>query len=469
MKNITKLIIIFILFVCSININAQNIIHYNLYPQNNYLYNPATTGENPWLTAFVNSHLQWVGFEGAPRVNTFGIHSPITKKMGIGLNILNSKHSIFNYLNAKLSYSYKLNFAKDNFLRFGISAGVINNSVAFSNAVNYDLSDTKQINSDYNLTGFAASAGLFYKFKNLEIHASLPQLYELDETSLYVISSVGYDLLAQKPVWDLKPSVMIKASETGTAQFDINLTAMWNKTFWANLAYRTNKSFIVGFGINYKNIGLGYAFELNPAPMNKMANGTHEIQLIVNFGKNFFKNRILKEDIIIAKKDTTKIKVTEIENNNKVVKSDTTKSNGNSNKTNIVKTTAKDSIQKQKKIERERVIKSTAILGNLEFETGTSKLTPKSYATLDGLIKTLKENSSAKIEIAGHSDNIGSKEINKRISKNRAKICTDYIISKGIPANRVKAIGYGKSKSLVSNNSRTNRAKNRRVEFKIID
>ncbi len=497
-----KLIIISLLLVFSIKTEAQNYTHYNLYSQNNYLYNPASTGENPWLTAFLNTHLQWVGFDGAPRVNTFGIHSPVNKNMGLGLNVSQSSYSIINNLDAKLSYSYRLKFAKDNFLSFGISAGVINNSVAFSDAANYDASDNNQVDSDFKKTGFAAGAGILYNFKNMELQVSLPQLYQLENTNLYTVASVAFDFLPEDPTWDFKPSVMMKVHENSPAQFDINMTGMWNKTVWANLALRTNNSFVVGAGLNYKNIGLGYALEINSSPMNKMANGTHEIQLMVHFGKNFVKTKILNEAVEVQTSKKTMIigtvkdkdgnpvenaNVVVFDDNKQVVQTKTDK-DGKFNfelepsKKYKVVTTADDCMKEESRLKVKRKSKSVELdinikrikagdlikLGNIEFETGTSNLTPDSYNTLDSLVKIMKNNPSVKIEISGHTDDVGSEATNKSVSEKRAKTCSDYIISKGILADRIKTIGYGETKPLVPNDSKENKAKNRRVEFKII-
>ena len=73
------------------------------------------------------------------------------------------------------------------------------------------------------------------------------------------------------------------------------------------------------------------------------------------------------------------------------------------------------------------------------------------------------------IEISGHTDNVGDDQSNLTLSNNRAKSVTDYLISKGIAANRLKAIGYGKNKPLTSNSSVEGRSKNRRIDLKILN
>lgn len=67
------------------------------------------------------------------------------------------------------------------------------------------------------------------------------------------------------------------------------------------------------------------------------------------------------------------------------------------------------------------------------------------------------------------TDSDGSNSHNLTLSENRAKVCLEYVISKGIDQSRLKSVGYGENKPLVPNNSKANKAKNRRTEFKILN
>ncbi len=71
------------------------------------------------------------------------------------------------------------------------------------------------------------------------------------------------------------------------------------------------------------------------------------------------------------------------------------------------------------------------------------------------------------ITISGHTDNVGNKSYNLKLSENRAKSVANYLISKGIDASRIKSLGMGNSKPIQSNESEDGRKANRRVEFYI--
>ena len=75
---------------------------------------------------------------------------------------------------------------------------------------------------------------------------------------------------------------------------------------------------------------------------------------------------------------------------------------------------------------------------------------------------------SRNFEVNGYTDNVGGRRYNQRLSERRAKSVVDYLVAKGVEAARIKATGYGESHPAVPNNSEANRAKNRRIEFKVV-
>ncbi len=109
------------------------------------------------------------------------------------------------------------------------------------------------------------------------------------------------------------------------------------------------------------------------------------------------------------------------------------------------------------------------ILKNIFFETAKFNLKPESTVELNKLFAFLNLNATMKIEISGHTDNVGNKEANKVLSQNRAKAVYDFLITKGITADRMKYVGYGDTQPIASNDDEKGRAQNRRTEFKILE
>lgn len=113
-------------------------------------------------------------------------------------------------------------------------------------------------------------------------------------------------------------------------------------------------------------------------------------------------------------------------------------------------------------------LNSNIVLKNIQFESNSYQLLPVSLIELNNLLKILQENPTLKIEIGGHSDNTGSSSENLKLSTLRAKAVVDYLINKGIAANRLTYKGYGETKPIANNTTEEGRAKNRRTEFTVI-
>jgi len=109
------------------------------------------------------------------------------------------------------------------------------------------------------------------------------------------------------------------------------------------------------------------------------------------------------------------------------------------------------------------------VLKNIFFESNSSKLnTDKSKIELDNLYKLLSSNPRIKIEIIGHTDNVGDDDFNLKLSKQRAESIEKYLLNHKIADDRIITIGYGETQPIVPNTNSENRRKNRRVEFKIV-
>ena len=108
------------------------------------------------------------------------------------------------------------------------------------------------------------------------------------------------------------------------------------------------------------------------------------------------------------------------------------------------------------------------ILKNIFFEFGKAVLTSDSYIELGRVLKLMSTNPGLRIEISGHSDNIGSYAYNLKLSEQRAKAVVDYLVGLGIDAARLEYAGYASSQPVANNDTEEGRAQNRRVEFKIL-
>jgi len=104
---------------------------------------------------------------------------------------------------------------------------------------------------------------------------------------------------------------------------------------------------------------------------------------------------------------------------------------------------------------------------NVKFNSSSSTLTKDSYSSLDALADTLKVHPELHLTIEGHADNTGNVSQNQLLSQQRADAVKSYLIKKGIPSDRITAIGYGQNRPVSDNKTIQGKAANRRVEFKL--
>lgn len=107
-------------------------------------------------------------------------------------------------------------------------------------------------------------------------------------------------------------------------------------------------------------------------------------------------------------------------------------------------------------------------LDKVYFDQSSYVLRSESYPQLDKLVKTLATFPRLKIEIAGHTDNVGDRLLNQALSENRARIITNYLVSHQIASERLRYAGYGSKRPAAPNDSEENKRRNRRVEFIVL-
>ena len=106
------------------------------------------------------------------------------------------------------------------------------------------------------------------------------------------------------------------------------------------------------------------------------------------------------------------------------------------------------------------------IVKGLLFDFNKADIKPKYYKNLDEVVRVLKANPGLKVEIQGHTDNIGSAGYNMKLSLRRAQAVANYLIKHGISPSRLKVKGYGFTRPVASNDTPEGRALNRRVQLK---
>ncbi len=113
-------------------------------------------------------------------------------------------------------------------------------------------------------------------------------------------------------------------------------------------------------------------------------------------------------------------------------------------------------------------IGSQIVLKNIFFDFNKTELLPESIGELNRLLQLMKDNPRIRVEIAGHTDSIGSDDYNAKLSTARAQAVAAWLVERGIDTARISAKGYGKTKPIATNDTEDGRSQNRRVTFTVV-
>ena len=108
------------------------------------------------------------------------------------------------------------------------------------------------------------------------------------------------------------------------------------------------------------------------------------------------------------------------------------------------------------------------VLKNIFFDSGKSDLRPESTIELTNVYELMKDNPTLKVEISGHTDNVGSNNANQSLSEQRAQAVVNYLLELGITTDRMSFKGYGETAPIATNDTEEGRQENRRTEFKVL-
>jgi OOP family OmpA-OmpF porin len=114
------------------------------------------------------------------------------------------------------------------------------------------------------------------------------------------------------------------------------------------------------------------------------------------------------------------------------------------------------------------VARFTGVIKGINFKTGKDTILKSSYKVLKAAAKVLREYPDLRVEISGHTDSAGSREANLDLSQRRAEAVRRYLVQQGLAEGRLRAVGYGPDRPLADNRKKAGKARNRRVEFKLL-
>ncbi len=321
-RSIKKIIMLFCLTIAGlVPAMAQQNIQFTQYIFNSLSVNPAYAGYKEEWFAQMALRAQWTGIPGAPKtgqVSVDGILDPVSKRMGLGVQVTADKLGAQSSTSAYVNYAYRLQLDAEDTKRlsFGLGIGVTNYGLDGSVLSPVDKDDQQLPTSQLNSYIPDARLGVYYYSPAFYIGASLMDLFSGDKSSnLFRWDSNAVENLKRKrhvylmaglltTLSDdvkLRPSILIKEDFKGPTSIDLSGMFVFANRFWLGASYRTgldlwNKDYSKGLDLAKTNsvsgiaqfyvsdqFRLGYSYDYMINKLSSIQSGSHEITLGLTF------------------------------------------------------------------------------------------------------------------------------------------------------------------------------------------
>jgi type IX secretion system PorP/SprF family membrane protein len=289
MKNF-KLLLTIIFLAAGPSLYAQINPLKSQYFTNAFLFNPAKAGAGETGVASTGFASQWNRIQGAPQTLSFTADAPVTKRMGVGLSVINDKSGLISRTVAMGSYSYKIPFSENNNLRFGLSLGYLSDNLIINDAIARNTgTDPGLVNyNDQHRDLFKAGFGATYHTDRLEIQSSWFNLNRSNK-ELKAVDRSGMTTTVKYSFGDpnqmeISPLVGYRQIHGFSDYFDAGVNMTYLSKLDLSLLYHTNKSVTGGIAFDYEQkIKLGLLYNTESANIRGMTGGTFELALYVPF------------------------------------------------------------------------------------------------------------------------------------------------------------------------------------------
>ena len=294
-----KIIFAIVLVISSFEFaTAQQDAQYTQYMYNTIVVNPAYAGSRGVFSAAALYRSQWVGLDGAPTTQTLNLNSPVSKRVGLGLSIVNDEigngTNQDTYIDA--AFSYSIPTGRDGKLSFGLKAGGHFLNLDFNKLANYRQESTPAGIDDIQKK-FSPNfgAGIYYHTDKFYAGLSVPNFLQTEHydnsggqnssflaterMNWYLITGYVFEL---NPDLKFKPAALIKAVKGAPLQADLSASFLLRDKFSVGAAYRWDAalSALVGFQLSDQlMLGLAYDRETTDLGNSSFNNGSFEVFL----------------------------------------------------------------------------------------------------------------------------------------------------------------------------------------------
>lgn len=273
------------------------------YMFNGLFLNPAYAGSHKYWSSTITYRKQWVGMSGSPETAIVAVDGPIAaKNMGLGISFMYDRIGVSTHNKITANYAYQIRTSASSKLAMGVNVSLSQFNGRLQDLVIWDQQDqvfSQNVNGKY-VPSFGI--GLYHFGERHYIGISIPTLFayqndynfniDLSKASFlrrHYLLTGGY-VFTLSPTVKLKPSVLLKYVAHAPLEGDINLGVYYKDMISLGVSYRTQDAvvFMVEYQAN-SYFRIGYAYDLTTTKLRNYSNGTHEIMLGFDFGKDLIK------------------------------------------------------------------------------------------------------------------------------------------------------------------------------------
>lgn len=330
--NKSLLTILFLLLFC-LPVEAQQVPFYNHNLLNPFVFNPSMAGASGNVNAFLVRNQRYSAFNGASVNNYLSIDGSFLKdKGGFGFQVAHQAYGIQQQLSSALTYAYRIRFRNASDLRFGCTAGLVDNRIDLSAINVMDQDDPYIATMRSKVSTFDVNAGLSYSLNSLRIGFAVPQLIG-NKVAYDKENSRGYYRLARHMMFSgeydfhfsgnkavvLRPNAIVRYVPGAPLQYDLTAFVSHSKIGWASVGYKSGYSIQMNIGFSVmQQFKVGYSYEYLIGAMKNYSTGAHhEIMLGFTFPSKNKETIIEKEKIVEVPVDNPATKQENEELNNK--------------------------------------------------------------------------------------------------------------------------------------------------------
>ena len=273
---------------------SQQDAQFSQYMFNPFVLNPAYAGCRQAFTALAIHRDQWIKIPGAPSTQTLSLNSPLSKNVGLGLQVFNDEIGPKNTIGYLGSYSYRIPLSKGK-IAFGLRAGGLTYNFNWDKIEFKDPQDIYNYSNRTQTTIFNVDFGMFYHTKTFYTGLSINHLGDAKRTTPAGIDGIENHLLMHlfytlgntfeiSEKFALQPALLLKFVEHAPVHVDMNLNLIINQRIWMGLSFRPGNAVVLlsQFLVTDK-FRFGYSYDIGINRMRGFSAGSNEIYIGYDF------------------------------------------------------------------------------------------------------------------------------------------------------------------------------------------